>query len=83
VRYADEQDLAGDGMTAEERGKYRSLSREIEVLRNHRERIKDVRLWSGLLCPAAVPALERAEANVVTAIEEVRRDLALMMGDET
>ena len=83
MRYADDQDLAGDGMTNEERKRYRALYNLRSLTEATRNLIIERRVFADRYCPAAVPALERAEANVVTAIKEMWRDLALLMGDET
>lgn len=82
MRYADDQDLGSDGFTAQERSNYRYLRSTRDRAEASRAKIIATRLLASRHCPAAVPALERAEANVVTAIEEMRRDLAVMMGDE-
>lgn len=83
MRYADDQDLAGDGMTAGERRKYSALYNLRSLSEATRDSIIERRVCAAHYCPAAVPALDRAEAQIQVAIEEMRRDLALLMGDET
>lgn len=82
MRFADEQDLGDDGFTPEQRERYRSLYNTRSRTEAVRNLIMEMRVLAKRCSPAAVPALERAEANMVTAIEEMRRDLAVMMGDE-
>lgn len=82
MRFADEQDLGSDGFSAEERERYESLQSRRAKLDNLCNRIRDARLGLLTLCPAAKPHLLQAETEVCAAIEEIRRDLAVMMGDE-
>lgn len=79
MRYADDHDL---GFSEQERSNYRLLYNTRSRTEAVRNLIIETRELAKRCSPAAVPALERAEANVVTAIEEMRRDLAMMMGDE-
>lgn len=83
MRFADDQDLGSDGFSAQERSNYRSLYNTRSRTEAVRNLIIEMRVLAKRCSPAAVPALERAEANVVTAIDEMRRDLAILMGDET
>lgn len=78
MRLADENDF-----TPTESAKYQAMythRSQLEALRTH---IITHRIWALLHCQAAVPSLERAEAQIAAAIEEIRSDLALLMGDET
>lgn len=82
MRYADDQDLGSDGFTAAQRYVYRMIYNTRSRTETVRNLIILMRVFAKRCSPAAVPALERAEANVVTAIEEMRRDMAVLMGDE-
>lgn len=83
MRFAGDQDLGSDGFSAEEFERYRLLYNTRSRTEAVRNLIIEMRVFAKRCSPAAVPALERAEANMVTAIEEMRRDLAVLMGDET
>lgn len=83
MRYADDQDLGSDGFTPAQRYVYHMIYNTRSRTEAVRNLIIEIRVLCKRCNPAAVPALERAEANVVTAIDEMRRDLAILMGDET
>ena len=78
MRLADEHDF-----TPAESAKYQALYVHRSQLEALRTQIITHRIWALLHCQAAVPSLERAEAQIVAAAEEIRRDMALLMGDET
>ena len=79
MRLADEHDL----MTSQERERYHWLTYHSSQLKQTAKKVEWARRRLNTACPAAVPSLERAEAQIVAAVEEIRRDLALLMGDET
>ena len=78
MRLADEHDF-----TPAESAKYQAMYVRSSQLEAQRNIITGHRVWALIYCQAAVPSLERAEAQIVAAVEEIRRDMALLMGDET